>query len=63
MLLVLDTNVLFMGLYSSKGASYRILKLIRDGNVQMALSIPTFSEYQDVLLRPATLVSRKTRNQ
>jgi putative PIN family toxin of toxin-antitoxin system len=55
MLLVLDTNVLFMALYSSKGASFRILQLIRDGEVQLALSIPTFSEYQDVLLRQTSL--------
>ncbi len=61
MLLVLDTSVLFMALYSSKGASYRILKLIRDGSVQLALSIPTFSEYQEVLLRANTLDILKLR--
>jgi len=59
MLLVLDTNVLFMALYSSKGASFRILQLIRDGEVQLALSIPTFSEYQNVLLRQTSLDTLK----
>ena len=55
MLLTVDTNVLFMGLYSSKGASFRILELIRHSKVQLALSIPVFTEYQDVLCRPSTL--------
>ncbi len=55
MLLVLDTNVLFMALYSSKGASFKILQLIRNGELQLALSIPIFSEYQDVLLRQTSL--------
>lgn len=54
-LLTIDTNVLFMGLYSSKGASFRILELIRHSKVQLALSIPVFAEYQDVLSRPSTL--------
>ncbi len=55
MLLTVDTNVLFMGLYSSKGASFRILELVRHGHVQLALSVPVFTEYQDVLCRPSTL--------
>jgi putative PIN family toxin of toxin-antitoxin system len=55
MLLTVDTNVLFMGLYSSKGASFRILEFIRQGHVQLALSVPVFTEYQDVLRRPSSL--------
>ena len=50
-LVTIDTNVFFMALYSSKGASYQILKLVRDGLVTMALSVPVYAEYQDVLQR------------
>jgi len=55
MLVTLDTNVLFMGLYSSKGASHQILQLIRRSEAQLALSVPVLKEYEDVLLRPSSL--------
>ena len=46
-----DTSVLFQALYSSSGASHAILRRIRRGAVQLALSVPVYSEYQDVLTR------------
>jgi putative PIN family toxin of toxin-antitoxin system len=46
-----DTNVLFEALYSKWGASYQILRLIRHGEIGMALSVPLFQEYRDVLSR------------
>ena len=49
----MDTNVLFQALYSSSGASHAILRLVRDGAIRLALSVPVYSEYQDVLTRPA----------
>lgn len=52
MLVTLDTNVLFQALYSSSGASHAILRLIRAGEIQLALSVPVYGEYQDVLARP-----------
>jgi len=55
MLVTLDTNVLFMALYSSKGASHQILELIRHSEAQLALSVPVLKEYEDVLLRPSSL--------
>jgi putative PIN family toxin of toxin-antitoxin system len=51
----LDTNVLFQALYSSAGASHEILKLIRTGEIQIAISVPVFEEYRDVLCRPSTI--------
>ena len=48
-----DTNVLFQALYSSSGASNAIFRLIRAGEVRLALSVPVYGEYQDVLSRPA----------
>lgn len=49
--IVLDTNVLYAGLYSDTGSSYKLLKAISDGQVQLALSTPLLFEYEDVLKR------------
>jgi len=55
MKVVLDTSVLFQALYSSTGASHAIFKLIRSGDLKIALSVPVFEEYCDVLLRTTSL--------
>jgi len=55
MVVTVDTNIVFQGLYSSKGASNMILRLIRDEQVRLALSVPVFLEYHEVLKRPSTL--------
>lgn len=49
--IVLDTNVLYAGLYSSSGQSHRLLRAILDGRVRIALSTPLLFEYEDVLKR------------
>ena len=55
MKVVLDTSVLFQAMYSSQGASHAIFQLIRTGDLKLALSIPVFEEYRDVLLRNSSL--------
>ncbi len=55
MIVTIDTSVLFQGLYSNKGASYQILRLLKEGKIQLALSVPVFMEYCDVLKRQSTL--------
>lgn len=49
--IVLDTNVLYAGLYSASGKSYQLLKAIANGSVRIALSTPLLFEYEDVLKR------------
>lgn len=49
--IVLDTNVLYAGLYSANGKSYQLLKTIASGQVRIALSTPLLFEYEDVLKR------------
>ncbi|MFA7243550.1 MAG: putative toxin-antitoxin system toxin component, PIN family [Sulfuricellaceae bacterium] len=49
--IVLDTNVLYAGLYSASGKSHQLLKAISDGHVRIALSTPLLFEYEDVLKR------------
>ncbi len=47
----MDTSVLFAGLYSVKGASHQILRLIDDGQIIPVISTTLLFEYEDVLKR------------
>jgi len=55
MLVTLDTNVLYQALKSKTGASYFILQQVRNSRIQIAISVPVFQEYQDVLTRDKSL--------
>ncbi|MEA1911197.1 MAG: putative toxin-antitoxin system toxin component, PIN family [Spirochaetota bacterium] len=55
MITVIDTNVIFQGLDSSKGASYFILELLKDHKINLALSYQVITEYEEVLKRNTTL--------
>ena len=49
--IVLDTNVLYAGLYSRRGASHRILRGIEERWITPVLSTTLLFEYEDVLRR------------
>jgi putative PIN family toxin of toxin-antitoxin system len=49
--IVLDTNIIFAGLYSTFGASFQVLRALTDGKIQPVLSVPLLFEYEDVLKR------------
>lgn len=49
--IILDTNVLYAGLYSSSGASFKVLKKIASGKIQIVLSTTLLFEYEAVLKR------------
>ncbi|WP_447970201.1 putative toxin-antitoxin system toxin component, PIN family [Nitrospira sp. M1] len=51
MKIVLDTNVVYAGLYSSRGASYQILRYIEQGIVTISLSTALLFEYEEILKR------------
>lgn len=53
--ITLDTSVLYQALHSTRGASHQILQLIRREQLTVALTVPVFLEYQEVLYRPETL--------
>ena len=55
MLVIIDTNVIFQGLDTDKGASYKILELLYQRKINIALSYPVICEYQDVLKRSENL--------
>jgi putative PIN family toxin of toxin-antitoxin system len=48
---VIDTNVVYAGLYSAAGASYQLLRLVERGRVVPYLSTGLLFEYEDVLRR------------
>ncbi len=50
----MDTNILFSGLYSASGASFKILEHLAAGRIRLALSTPLLFEYEDVLKRNQT---------
>jgi predicted nucleic acid-binding protein/uncharacterized protein (DUF1778 family) len=49
--IILDTNVLYAGLYSSDGASYQVLRAIERGDIQIVLSPTLLFEYEEILYR------------
>ena len=55
MRVVLDTCILFQALFSSGGASHQIVKMMRNGELELAISVPVFEEYKDVLQRKESL--------
>ena len=62
MIVTVDTNVFFQALHRPDGASNQIVKLARQQQITVALSIPIFTEYRDVLLRPSSLKKFKLDN-
>jgi len=57
--IILDTNVLHAGLYSSRGASYQILRLIEKEKIRIILSTALLFEYEDVLKRNKRILKIK----
>lgn len=49
--IILDTNVLYAGLYSADGASYQVLRAIERDQVRIVLSTTLLFEYEEVLTR------------
>jgi putative PIN family toxin of toxin-antitoxin system len=46
---ILDTNIIFTGLYSIRGASFQVLKAVIAGKITPVLSVSLLFEYEDVL--------------
>jgi putative PIN family toxin of toxin-antitoxin system len=56
-LVVLDTNVIVAGFRSRRGASFRLLTLLRAGKFEIAVSVPLVLEYEAVLREHARELS------
>ena len=55
--IVLDTNVLYSGLYSSEGASYKILEKIYQCKIIPVISTPLVFEYEEILKRKKSILN------
>ena len=53
MRVVLDSNVLVAALRSRNGASFHLLRLLREDRFEVALSVPLAFQYESVLIRHA----------
>ena len=62
MRVILDTNVLVAALRSEMGASYAIVAQLPSERFQMALTVPVYLQYQDVLTRPEHMTGASTRD-
>lgn len=56
---MLDSSVLVAALRSRRGASFRLLQLLRNKRFEIAVSVPLVLEYEAVLLRHATKLGVK----
>jgi len=59
--IILDTNVLYAGLYSAAGASYQLLRLIERGHIIPVLSTALLFEYEEVLTRNKKILKLSDR--
>ena len=53
MRVVFDTNVLAAALRSKRGASFKLVSMLPSAKFELAVSLPLYMEYLDVLMRPA----------
>jgi len=60
--IVLDTNVLYAGLYSSRGASFKVLRAIDEGKLRIVLSTALLFEYEDVLKRNQEILNLSSQS-
>jgi putative PIN family toxin of toxin-antitoxin system len=58
---IVDTNVLYAGLYSARGASHQILQAIERGRIKIVLSTALLFEYEDILRRNQSQLSFSDR--
>ena len=58
---IVDTNVLYAGLYSDRGASYKVLQAIESGRIRAVLSTTLLFEYEDILRRNSSLLGLTDR--
>ena len=61
MLVVLDSGVLVAALRSNRGASFRVVTLLRSGRFEIAVSVPLVLEYEAVLRRHARELGLKSQ--
>ena len=62
MRVVFDTNILVAAARSRSGASFHLLSMLPSQKFELAISVPLYLEYLDVLQRPENIPADKTPN-
>ena len=52
MRVVFDTNVPVAASHSNRGASFALISMLPSSKFELAISVPLYLEYLDVLMRP-----------
>ncbi len=60
---VIDTNILVAALKSDKGASYALLSKLPSQKFNFFVSVPLYTEYQDVLTRKEHLTGKSSKDE
>lgn len=60
MRVVFDTNILVAAARSNNGASYQLISMLPSEKFQIAISIPLYLEYLEVLQRPENIPTSQT---
>lgn len=61
MRVVVDTNVLVAALRSNLGASFAFVSQLPSSKFQTVVTVPLYTEYQDVLTRPENMTGASSR--
>ena len=59
--IIIDTNIVLSALKSNQGASYALMTLLPSTKFETALSVPLYTEYQDVLTREKNMTGASTK--
>jgi len=59
--IVIDTNIVFSALKSNKGASYALMDLLPSTKFKPVISVPLYTEYQDVLTRKENMTGASSK--
>ncbi|PXF56954.1 MAG: putative toxin-antitoxin system toxin component, PIN family [Deltaproteobacteria bacterium] len=60
---IIDTNILVTALKSDKGAAYALISKLPSKKFQLSISVPLYTEYQDVLTREEHLTGTNTKKE
>jgi len=60
---IIDTNILVSALKSDMGASYALISKLPSSKFQFSISVPLYTEYQDVLTRKEHLTGASTETE
>ena len=61
--IVIDTNILVSALKSDMGASFALISMLPSPKFQFSISVPLYTEYQDVLTRKKHLTGASTEKE